>query len=187
VETAWVQIFTLVGVLFGAAASFFSTRFIERERRSHEHQSRLDSRRLDVYASFSDAIKEFIQIAQRLAANRGLGTGQRIAQEEGLELLAATETRLGMKWESVQLVGDPATVDAARQWRHAAWHIEWFGRGLRSGPAEYQAAMIEVGNARSAFYERARRDLGIPGALPRSQWPPAWRQTGRDEGGDPEA
>src|SRR5262245_41241516 len=122
-DTIWVQVFTIVAVLLGAAASFLSTRYLERERFRRERQSRWDDRKIEACAAVADAVKEFIQTATRGAAGRGFGTGSPLPQLEGLEQLAQAETRMSIRWESVQLLGDPATVNAAGEWRRAAWHL----------------------------------------------------------------
>lgn len=175
--TARVQLITLLAVLIGAFGSFASTRYIEREKRRFQRDSRWDERKLEAYISFADAVKEVIQISQRMVANRGLGTSTPIPLDEGLELLAEAERRQGVQWEAVLLMGNPETIVAASKWRHAAWHLEWFGRGLRDGREEYEAAAKESGRARRAYYDLARRDLAISSEpLPELTWPPAWRR-----------
>jgi hypothetical protein len=163
-------------VLLGAAATFASTRFAERTRWKHERDSRWDVKLLDSYAEFSDTIKQFISLANRIAAARGLNTAQPLDPEAGLEQLAQAEIELSLKWEHLLLLGDPATVIAAREWRHAAWHLEWFARGLRSGQSNWDEASMENSRCRRAFYEAARAGLAITGGLPpESEWPLKWQ------------
>jgi hypothetical protein len=177
VGTIWIQLITLLGVLLGALGSFVSTRYFERERRRHERSSRWDSRKLEAYAAFADATKDFIQIAQRVGANRGLGTAAPLPVKEGLEKFAEAESRMGVAWKTVLLLGNASTIVAARNWRHAAWHLEWFARNLRTDPTEYVEAARESGRARRAYYDLARRDLGISSEpLPELSWPPSWRK-----------
>jgi hypothetical protein len=63
-------------------------------------------------------------------------------------------------------MGNPDTVAAARTWHREVWHLELFARGLRSDNDEWKATMDSVVAARAAFYDAARRDLGISGHLP---------------------
>jgi hypothetical protein len=79
--------------------------------------------------------------------------------------------------EQVLMLGAPAAIAAARDWRHAAWHLEWLARGLRTDAAEYTQTATESGLARRRFYQAVRADLGIAGGeVPEIGWPPSWQQ-----------
>jgi hypothetical protein len=177
VEPWAIQLLTILGVVAGAVTSFISTRLIDRARWQRDEALRWDTRRLDSYGEFASATKHFIMIASRLCATRGLpGGGQPLDLATGLEALAAAEQDLGVKWEHVLMLGSPDAITAARDWRHVAWHLEWFARGLRSDPDEYEQANIDSGSARRRFYTAARTDLGIAiGPVPEMTWPPAWQ------------
>jgi hypothetical protein len=125
----------LLGVLVGAMASYIAGAAAERRRWRRETQIRWDTKRLDAYAGYANAVKTFILIANRVSAARGIGTAaQPVAIEEGLEQLAEAER--GSAWEHVLLLGDPDTIAAARRWHKGAWHLEHFSRGNRGEPAE---------------------------------------------------
>jgi hypothetical protein len=65
------------------------------------------------------------------------------------------------------LLGSPDVIAAAERWRHAAWNLEWFARGLRDGASEFSQANDENTAARTRFYAAARRDLGmVSGMVP---------------------
>jgi hypothetical protein len=75
------------------------------------------------------------------------------------------------------MLGSPDAITAARDWRHGAWHLEWFARGLRDDPAEYTQSIIDRGAARERFYSAVRADLSIAsGPIPDLPWPPAWQK-----------
>ncbi|MGY0071987.1 hypothetical protein ACWZEH_35720 (plasmid) [Streptomyces sp. QTS137] len=65
---------------------------------------------------------------------------------------------------------------AARRWHETIWTIELL---VREGPLDaemWTRTHQLVSAARDAFYENARRDLGIAGDPPPSgEWPRPWR------------
>jgi hypothetical protein len=175
----WIaQLLTLAGVAVGASASFVSTRWLERARWRRDEALRWDAKRLECYAEFASATKQLINTAHRIAASLGLpATGQPLDPTTGLPALAVAEQELSLKWEQILMLGSPDTILAAREWRHVAWHLEWFARGRRDNPEEYTAAAKDSGQARRRFYEAVRADLGIvSGEVPELSWPPAFFQ-----------
>lgn len=177
-ESWIVQLLTILAVAVGAVASFVSTRLVDRARWRREEALRWDSKRLDSYSEFANAVKHFISISHRLCVELGLpSAGQPLDATIGLPMLANAEQDVGVKWESILMLGSPDAISAARDWRHIAWHLEWFARGLRNDPAEYEQANIDVGEARGRFYSAVRADLGIvSGPIPDLPWPPPWQQ-----------
>ena len=132
-----------------------------------EEALRWDTKRLDCYGEFAAAIKQHIGISDRICAGVGLPTGaQPLDAASGLTVLAAAEEDLSVKWEQVLMLGSPDAIAAARDWRYAAWRLEWLARGLRDGTAEYTQANKDVGSARKRFYTAARKELvPRPGTL----------------------
>jgi len=178
--TSWtVQLLTILGVVAGAVLSFVFTRLADRARWHREDALRWDTRRLDCYGEFAASVKHHITISQRICAGLGLpSSDQPLEAGAGLAMLADAEQELGVKWEHVLMLGTPEAIEAARDWRHIAWHLEWMARGLRCDPAEYTQANIDSGEARRRFYSAVRADLGIAsGPIPDPVWPPAWQQT----------
>jgi hypothetical protein len=151
---------------------------VDRSRWRREEGLRWDTKRLDCYGEFATAIKQFITIARRLCAGLGLpSNGQPLDSATGLSALAVAEEDLSVKWEHVLMLGSPDAITAARDWRHVAWHLEWFARGLLNDAAEYIQANEDSVVARDRFYVAARADLGIvSGEIPNLNLPPAWRQ-----------
>jgi hypothetical protein len=173
-----VQLLTILGVSVGAVLSFIFTRLIDHARWQRDEALRWDTRRLDCYGEFAASIKHHITISQRICAGLDLpSTDQPLDAESGLAMLADAEQDLGIKWEHVLMLGTPTAIEAARAWRHIAWHLEWMARGLRDDPAEYTQANIDGGEARRRFYSAVRADLGIvSGPIPGPIWPPPWQQ-----------
>ena len=179
VEPWTIQLLTILGVAVGALASFIATRLTDRARWQREESLRWDTKRLECYGEFATAIKQFIAIATRLCASLGFPEeGQPLDRVTGLPMLAAAEQDVGVKWENVMMLGSPDAITAGRYWRDVAWHLEWFARGLRNDPVEYEQVNKDKGAARHRFYTAARVDLGIlSGSIPELTWPPAWQQS----------
>lgn len=84
---------------------------------------------------------------------------------------AQAEIDRAAAWEQVLLIGDPATIAAARNWHQCAWELEAFARGSRTGEQEWYAAVIAANEARAEFYRSARRDLNVSGVPPAQDRP----------------
>jgi hypothetical protein len=168
----------LVGGLAAIGGAWLQARSTSRLQRD-ETARRWDTKRLDCYREFAVAIKHFISISQRLSADRGLpATAQPLDSTIGLPMLAAADEDLSVKWENVLMLGEQEAIKAAYEWRLVAWHIEWFARGLRDDPAEYEQANTVSGEKRQRFYSAVREDLGVVGApMPELPWPPDWLQS----------
>jgi hypothetical protein len=141
---------------------------MERSKWKRSQSVRWDERRLVAYSEYAAAVKTLITIAWRIGAARGLPSiGAPLGVEEGLPLLADAEATRGAKWETVQLLGDPDTVNAARRWHMCAWKLNRFARGELAGADEFLATYSEAGTARDHFYRAARASLNVgAGELP---------------------
>ncbi|MGW1505031.1 hypothetical protein ACWCQW_42265 [Streptomyces mirabilis] len=155
--------FTLIGVLIGATASYVATALTEKARWRRQLETRWDEKRLESYLRYADAIKRFTSIAGRLAAGKGLfDLPQPVTQGAGLELLADAELERGYAFESVLLMGDADTITAARALQRHAWVLEQFARDLRPGSAEdWSRAFREFQESRDKYYLAARASLGV--------------------------
>jgi nucleotide-binding universal stress UspA family protein len=127
--------------------------------------------------SIARTLKAQLRIAQRIGAALGFSdVSDPLEPAEGMPLLADAESHRATEWESVLLVGDAATITAARRWHETIWTIELL---IREGPVDeemWTRAHRLASEARDSFYASARGDLGINGAPPPpGQWPREWR------------
>ncbi|MER5380498.1 hypothetical protein ABT040_09485 [Streptomyces sp. NPDC002688] len=157
------QVFTLLGVLIGAAASYLVTAATERSRWRRQFETRWDERQFDSYLQFAETVDKFVSLVIRIVAGRGLfDLPQPLGQEEGLELLAQAEMERGRAFEPLLLVGDADTIAAARSLQRGTWRLERFARGLRTGsPDEWVEEFLQYQVSRDAYYVAARKSLGI--------------------------
>ncbi|MEU3662296.1 hypothetical protein AB0E77_21450 [Streptomyces sp. NPDC032940] len=176
----WEQLPALAGVVVGAAGSYLASSLTERSRWRRARSERWDQKRLDTYASYANALKHQINIAQRMGAARGFRHAvDPLDPEQGLTQLAEAEDRRAAEWESVLLVGDAETIAAARTWHEAVWNVELYARGAKDDLAGWEDAIRRMSAARDTFYALARRDLGIAGPPPPSgNWPRVWQRDG---------
>ena len=85
---------TLLGVLVGAVASYAVTALTERARWRRAQAERWQEKKFDVYARYSNALKEQIGITQRIGAALGYAhVVDPLEPAEGLPLLAEAEAR----------------------------------------------------------------------------------------------
>ncbi|MFC5098925.1 hypothetical protein [Amycolatopsis plumensis] len=76
-----------------------------------------------------------------------------------------------MKWETVLLLGDPATIAAARAWHEQAWQLERTLDEDSPDKAAFIDAYKNTMRLRNEFYARARADLDVAsGTLPELTW-----------------
>ncbi|MEU5897581.1 MULTISPECIES: hypothetical protein [Streptomyces] len=171
------QLPALMGVVIGTLGSYAVQSLTERRRWTRQREERWDEKRFETYGRYGNALKSQLRVAQRIGAALGApDTADPLEPAEGLPLLAEAESHRATEWESVLLVGDAATIAAARRWHEMVWTIELL---VREGPVEaemWTRAHRLASAARDAFYESARRDLGIAGAPPPpGEWPRSWR------------
>ncbi len=166
--TVLSQLLVLAGVVVGALASYLTTAVTERTRWKRTLDSRWDDRRVDVYASYAQAVKDIITISSRIYAGRNITADSDSwalpPSKENLELLESAKRKRATAWEPVLLLGHPDTVKAARNWHESVWVLERWARGDATGKREdWEKASSEVTRARSLFYESARNDLQVRG------------------------
>ena len=162
VETWAVQLITLLGVAIGLVGSFVSTHILDRGRWHREEVRRWEDKRLECYTEYAAALMRFITLGYRISAGLGLPAHvQGLDAEPGLPALALAEEEVSIQWESMLMLGSQEVIEAARRWRHQAWLLESFARGLRTNPDEFHAATKSRRTARQQFYFAARADLGV--------------------------
>ncbi|MET9407459.1 hypothetical protein ABZX90_17105 [Streptomyces sp. NPDC002935] len=171
------QLATLLAVAVGAAGSYATTTLTDRTRWRREKSDRWHEKKFDVYARYGNTLKEQIWITQRIGAALGYAhVVDPLSPADGLELLAAAESRRAAVWESVLLVGDVETITAARSWHEAIWTLELHVREQRHDAQGWIRDSQRVSQRRDAFYVCARRELGVAGPPPPSgNWPRHWQ------------
>lgn len=119
------QLPAIVGVIVGTVGTIAATGFSDLTRWRRQLHTRWDEKRLTAYVEYANAIKEVHAYALRLSAAHLVGSRlHRIDREEGLAKLAEADLRRTKAWESVLLLGDAETVNAARVWREAVYQVE---------------------------------------------------------------
>jgi hypothetical protein len=159
----WQQLITLVGVIAGGMLTFVVTSRTEQTKWRRNLDIRWDEKRFAAYVGYSLAVKRYVTLLRRVAGDMGLDSVAHPLQAPGglLEVDDAESERAGA-FENVLLLGDKATIDAARAWHRAAWELAYIVKGIKpGGSTEWKAAIQDVWAARSRFYECARVDLGV--------------------------
>ncbi len=112
-----------------------------------------------------------------------LSTGQATDLADAFEDLADAETRRAARWETVLLLGEPATISAAQAWSEQVWELERILRSDHPDASRFADTYRNTMRLRNEFHARARADLGITsGQLPDLTWktletPPDHRTT----------
>ncbi|MEU1385401.1 MULTISPECIES: hypothetical protein [unclassified Nonomuraea] len=158
------QLPALLGVVVGALATLATTRAADRARWNREMRTRWDAQRLDAYMQYAGTLKDLSVLAHRATARRRPGArSEPIDDEEVGRLYAAAEDRRTRTWEGVLLLGDAATVEAARAWRGTIERLNDFTRGVTDDWESWGPAVRRVDEARDAYYGAARRSLVVGG------------------------
>ncbi|MGW0905147.1 hypothetical protein [Streptomyces sp. NPDC002853] len=171
------QLPALIGVVVGSVGSYAAQSLTERRRWKIQKLERWDEKRFETYIRYGNALKVQLRIAQRIGAAMGYtDVTDPLEPSHGFTELAEAESHRAAEWESMLLVGDAATIAAARKWHEAVWTIELLVREGVSASTDWARAHEIASAARDRFYESARGDLGIGGAPPPSgEWPRQWR------------
>jgi len=166
------QVLTILGVLLGAGATFGATTATERARWRRTQSSRWDDRRLMAYTDYANAVKRSVRLCRRIAETRNLlSTGQPIDVDAAFGEFADAETERALKWETVLLLGDPATIFAARAWHEQVWRLERILRADNPEEPTFVDAYKDTMRLRNDFYACARADLNVTsGTLPELTW-----------------
>ncbi len=167
------QVLTIVGVLLGSAATFVVTSTTERTRWRRAQSARWDDKRLLAYSEYANAVKHMVRLCRRIAETKKLlSTGQPLDDlDSAFAALAEAETQRAARWETVLLLGEPATISAARAWSEQVWQLEHILREAEPDASSFADAYRNAMRLRNEFYAQARADLGITsGPLPELTW-----------------
>ncbi|WP_158883357.1 hypothetical protein [Amycolatopsis anabasis] len=166
------QVLTIAGVLLGSTATFIATSAIERTRWRRAHSARWDDKRLEAYTEYANAVKKMVRLCRRIAETKDLlPTGRPIDLEAGFAEIAEAETERALNWETVLLLGEPATIAAARAWHEQVWRLEILLRQGDPDTSSFADAYQQSMRLRNEFYARARADLNVTsGPLPELTW-----------------
>lgn len=183
------QLPALIGVVLGSGMTFAATYWVDRTRWRREQIVRWDERRFSIYLDYSNAVKELVTIAARLATNQPLesGIGPLENTAENFDKLDAAEARRTVASEALRLVVDPDTGTAAREMTQCAWHLCWLARkGPEGNDSQWKRAFKDYENARDGYLTCARKTLKVGGPqfvrtsrLRSREWPSP--QVGRSE------
>jgi hypothetical protein len=167
----WQQLITLIGVVVGGGLTLIVTSRVEQVKWRRVLETRWDEKRFSAYADYALAVKKYVTLLRRVAADMGLASAAHpLPTSEGLPQIDDAESERAGAFESVLLLGDKATIDAARAWHRSAWELAYIVRGSKpGGPAEWETAIREVWTGRSRFYESARMSLGVQEQMPSAE------------------
>ncbi len=163
------QLPALIGVAVVTGGTIVATGLSDRARWRRGQSVRWDERRLDAYTEYARTVKEIHLLAFRIAAAGGLPPGvpgasaRPLDRDTGLDLLAQAGAARSKAWETVLLLGDAATVAAARRWRLAVRQLEHVAIGRAEPEVTWLAALKEADLARDGYYAAARDSLLVGG------------------------
>jgi len=168
------QLPALIGVAVGVLGTILATTVTDKARWQRDQSIRWDERRLDAYAEYAKVIKEIHTLALGLTAARmSINLARPITRDTGLEMLDQAEHYRTKTWETVLLLGDSATVAAARDWRNAVGKLESFARDSsnKDESEEWLLAVRATDEARDRFYTAARESVNVHGgSVAQAQW-----------------
>jgi hypothetical protein len=171
------QLPALVGVVVGVAATTGGALLTDRFRWRRDHHLRWDANRLDALVAYSAALKVEARLCLRVSGSRWPGTTSNpMSIEAGQTEIALAEDRRSEAFESVLLLANAATVEAARTWQVAVWRLhEVLDPAGEMDRASFGRAFREAGQAREDFYQAARLGLDVKGERHR---PAPWLDPG---------
>ncbi len=161
----------LLGVGFGAIASFIVTTVNETLKHRRELAIRWDTRTYDVYLLYLRSVVLMARIAGQLAATYGWDEiAYPIEKDEGLAQLNDAERERTANFEGVVLLGDSACIRAGNDLNKAVWRIEWLARQAAEGSSEEWLANVSLFvQALQGFQGCARKGLALRGIFPKER------------------
>lgn len=125
---------------------------------------RWDTARLAAYTQYGEAIKSMFHVVLRIAAGRGADAlVEPLEPNAGWPVYAEAEERRTRTWETMLMLGDPATIDAARRLHQSVWRLEQVARQTMIELHDWDAARLGAAEARDNYYACARASLGVAG------------------------
>ncbi|MCW6004135.1 hypothetical protein K1W54_06015 [Micromonospora sp. CPCC 205371] len=161
------QLPALIGVAVGTLGTILATSVSERSKWTRAQAVRWDERRLDAYATFARAVKEMHLVAMRITRRSPTEPADR---EADLHALNEADNECSKAWEGVLLLGDAGTIDAAREWREAAYQLVSAARGRASADFDRESAVRDTDEGRDRFYAAARTSVAVGGAVAQAPW-----------------
>jgi hypothetical protein len=157
------QVLPIAGVIIGAAMTWAAGTFTDRSQWRRSQSIRWDERRLQAYTDYATAVKQDVRLCLRIASFRGLGTlTHPLDPATGVPILAEIEDRRSALFEAVVLLGNPATVAAARGWQQSVWDLHSMVDGTETVTQDvFLGAFRAAGIARDEFHRTARLDLEV--------------------------
>jgi hypothetical protein len=160
------EVFALLGVVVGSAATFAVSLLGERVRYQRELRMRWDTSKRDAYLEYAVAVSTMARAAGQLAGSHRLDAiAAPEERDRALQNLDLAEINRTAKFESVMLLGDPDCIDAGHVLNRCAWRMEKMARKLE---LETDKTWLEARNnyiaALDNFHREARESLIIFGA-----------------------
>ncbi|GAA4064968.1 hypothetical protein GCM10023065_15740 [Microbacterium laevaniformans] len=177
----WAAVVAVIGTTLGALIGIVSGRWTADTEWKRSEAKRLTELRKVAYAAYGEAVKQDVRVSRKMAAGLGAASSDNpLTRDEGRSRLADINERRSAALEGVLLVGSRATVDHARIWQHAVWHLR---KRVLAAPDitsdEYSRLYRMAGKARENFYRASRADLDVGGesanAMPHHDLEAAWR------------
>lgn len=159
------QLATLLSVVIGGAVSFVGATLSERSRWKRDLGRQWTQHRFDACRELIHIVHVQVGAARSLATTRNLLEGPPpVSVEDGVREIAESDRQLALAYETVQMLCDERTGEAARVWRSTVWQLSDYARGVIEGDSEqWEVAYTHYRVAREAFHGAIRQDLGIPG------------------------
>lgn len=157
------SLLTLATVVVTSVLTYVATRGADSARWKREQKSRWDARKLEALADYADAVKLVLTRSWDICGSMGLGTSvSPTSREVGGPWLRDAESARGSKFEVVQLLANPQTIEAARAWHTAVWAVSDIAMGKTTATQhDLDVLWAECFAARDAFHSAARADLRV--------------------------
>lgn len=166
------ELIPLLGVVVGATATYIVSGRSERLRHEYElkkHElelrERWDQSELNAYADYLGCATVMARLAGQASGARGFNDfAVKANLETVLKALDEVETRRGVAFERVALLGEDRTIKAGHQLNEVLWKMDWFARAVIEGsPEKWQNIGDEYLKALIEFHKMARVRLSIFG------------------------
>jgi len=155
-------VYGLIGVIVGAAMSWLGSALNDRRKERHEGRMLVRGEKLDAYASFSAATKEYMAVLYRVAAHRGVDDQtERLSLAKAEPLLSEAFQARDRAFEQIRIVGSDESIARARAWVKQIYEMRNYLWARRVVELEWAALRDRANETRDAFHEQVRQELAV--------------------------
>jgi hypothetical protein len=155
-------IYGLAGIVVGAVLSWLGSMWSEKRKERHEGRMLVRGEKLEAYASFSAATKEYMAVLYRVAAHLGIDDQtEKMTMKDATPLFADAFQKRDRAFEQIRIVGSNEAIARARAWVRQIYDMRNYLKTRKVVEEDWQALRDGANLARDSFHALVRQELAV--------------------------